>query len=81
MLDPSHIHWSTCMVYTNLSHKHILIKQHNCQAFLLYLAIPSLFCDEVASGVVGFTTKVWHNHFCSFNWALNNLIAPFIWEG
>jgi len=46
------------MVYTSLSHKHILIKQYNCQALLLHLTIPSLFCDEVASGVVGVTTKV-----------------------
>lgn len=58
MLDPSHIHWSTCMVYTSLSHKHILIKQHDCQAFVLHLTILSLLCDEVASGVVSVTIKV-----------------------
>ncbi len=77
MLDPSCIHWSTCMVYTSFSHKHILMKQCDYQAFFLHLTIPSLFYDEVASGVVGVTTKVSHNHFCYSSRVLNNLIAPF----
>jgi len=53
------------------------MKQCDYQAFFLHLTIPSLFYDEVASGVVGVTTKVSHNHFCYSSRVLNNLIAPF----